>query len=407
MPSTPVVDAEPADTALPSGLIDQIASGFGDDAAMGHLADAQLLITLNLLSRVRERAVGRHAFATDGWVMLERLDGEALAAVGEVLAHPYVRAWAMRCLQPGDDCRDHVGYVNSLAAAAALRADRAVDLRVPIVGDRVHLPTVGTVYLPGANASVAELWSVGRGFTLRVGATLVTVDGLDAPAGESWQPARRIECDGLSLLIEDGDPYRDCHQWAPSGRASSTDGARWQEHVAAAWRLIRGDAADYVPGLLAGLRTVAPLAADPGGLMRASTSRDAFGSVASVLAEPAALAVILVHEFQHGKLGALLDLCQLLDPSSTEMFMVPWRTDPRPHEGVLQGTYAHVAVADMWRRRADQSGPQQMTARKHYRQYRDWSEVGLDVLLRHPDVLTVSGRRFVQVMAAGVAGWAA
>jgi len=39
----------------------------------------------------------------------------------------------------------------------------------------------------------------------------------------------------------------------------------------------------------------------------------------------------MVHEFQHSKLWA------------------PWRTDPRPLGGLLQGVYAFLGVADTWR----------------------------------------------------------
>ncbi|GIF98605.1 FxsB family cyclophane-forming radical SAM/SPASM peptide maturase [Catellatospora citrea] len=401
VPPPAVSDAEPAESALPADLIDQIGAGFGDEAALGYLADTQLLIAIDLLSKVSERPGGRHAYAAEGWKVLEWLDGAAPGAAGAVLAHPYVRAWAVRCLQGGETGRDDVGYLNSLAAAAALRAGQGVDLRVPVFAGRLHLPTVGTVHLPSPTTGVAEFSATGSGFTVRAGACVVAVDDL-AAVGAAWQPARLLETDGLAVLIEDGDPYRDCHQWAPAERISAAEDLRWREHLTRAWRLIRDDAAEYVPGLQLGLRTVAPLVADPGGLMRASTSRDAFGSVASVLAEPAELAVILVHEFQHGKLGALLDMCELLDPRRTERFVIPWRPDPRPLEGVLQGTYAHIAVADMWRRRADQSGQ----ASKHYLDYRAWSEAGLDVLLRS-GALTAPGVRFVDAMARAVAGWAA
>ncbi|GAB4059042.1 FxsB family cyclophane-forming radical SAM/SPASM peptide maturase [Catellatospora paridis] len=395
-----------------SELIDQIGSGFGDEATMLELADTQLLMTLKLLKRVAD--AGPHPYAGEGWKVLQWLDGEHPEAVGAVLAHPYVRAWAVRCLTAREETapaamalaprggtgRDDAGYLNSLAAAAALRAGLETELQVPVFAGRVHLPTVGTGYLPSPAGDVARLSSTGRGFILRAGTVEVDIDDI-ATAGLAWQPARLLETAGLAVLIEDGDPYRDCHQWTPAERISAAEDLCWREHLTQAWRLIRDDAAEYVPGLQLGLRTVAPLVAEPGGLMRASTSRDAFGSVASVLAEPAELAVILVHEFQHGKLGALLDMCELLDPRRTERFVIPWRADPRPLEGVLQGTYAHIAVADMWRRRADQSAK----AREHYLDYRAWSEAGLDVLLRS-GALTAPGARLVEAMARAVAGWA-
>jgi uncharacterized protein len=58
-----------------------------------------------------------------------------------------------------------------------------------------------------------------------------------------------------------------------------------------------------------------------------------------------------MHEFQHVKLGAILDLYDLLDASDTRLYHAPWRDDMRPLEGLLQGTYAHLAVSDYWRTR--------------------------------------------------------
>jgi uncharacterized protein len=66
---------------------------------------------------------------------------------------------------------------------------------------------------------------------------------------------------------------------------------------------------------------------------------------AALPADPAHLA-LLIHEFQHVKMSAARDL---FDPADQRLYRVPWRPDPRPFEGVLQGTYAHLAVSDFWR----------------------------------------------------------
>ena len=58
-----------------------------------------------------------------------------------------------------------------------------------------------------------------------------------------------------------------------------------------------------------------------------------------------------MHEFQHVKLGAILDLYDLCDPADRELYYAPWREDMRPLEGLLQGTYAHLAVCEYWRTR--------------------------------------------------------
>ena len=50
----------------------------------------------------------------------------------------------------------------------------------------------------------------------------------------------------------------------------------------------------------------------------------------------------LVHEFQHSKLSAMLDLVPLTDPDDHGRYFAPWRVDPRPLAGLLQGVYAFV-----------------------------------------------------------------
>jgi uncharacterized protein len=153
-----------------------------------------------------------------------------------------------------------------------------------------------------------------------------------------------------------------------------------------------------------GLKAVVPLQADPTGKMRASTARDAFGSVAAVPADHTALAVMLVHEFQHSKLGAMLDLYELFDRDSHVTLRVGWRPDDRPIEGALQGTYAHLAVAEIWQGRSIREGAAQGEARRTYLQYRDWTLGAIDGL-RASGALTPLGERFVDGMAAATASW--
>ena len=172
--------------------------------------------------------------------------------------------------------------------------------------------------------------------------------------------------------------------------------------LAAAWQVIRSEVPGYTVGLSTGLRTIVPLEPDPGGSLRASTARHAFGSVASAPAAPAELAVIIVHEFQHGKLGALLDLIDLFDPADPATLRVGWRPDPRPIEGVLQGVYAHAAVADIWRVRAERDGTP--LARQAFAKYHGWVTAAVDAL-RGTEALTPLGHRFVDRLGETMSAW--
>ena len=52
------------------------------------------------------------------------------------------------------------------------------------------------------------------------------------------------------------------------------------------------------------------------------------------------------------KLTALCDLMDLFDPADSATYQVPGGPEPQPVEGVLSGTYAHLAVGDLWLARA-------------------------------------------------------
>jgi uncharacterized protein len=135
--------------------------------------------------------------------------------------------------------------------------------------------------------------------------------------------------------------------------------------------------------------------------MHSSTSRHAFGAVGAASASPEALAVMLVHEFQHTILGAVLDLCDLFDAGYQQRLKVGWRTDLRPIEGVFQGTFAHLAVTDVWRARATTNDS---TAAQNYRQYRDWTAAAIDAMIAS-GALTPLGTRFATHMAQTLASW--
>jgi uncharacterized protein len=420
-----LVQASPGEAvqsaSLPAGLIEQIGSGRADPAAMSYLAEAQLSIGRALAVAVAERG---SATAQAGLELLGRLDEQAPHAVRAVLSHPYLRVWAVEALRRSElGGEDASGYLGCVAAAAAIRAGAAATIEVPVTGGVLHLPTVGTMTLPGLAAGSAELTISDASITLRRGGDEVSidVDGALAPHGgdgavpadqPGWQPARWIAGEEITILLEDLDPYRDCHDWKADGRLAAGDVLQWWRSLTGAWRVVQRDAPSQVESMRIGLRAIAPLSADSGGLLRSSTARHAFGSVGVALAADDALAVMLVHEFQHTVLGALLDLSELFDPAYRQHLRVAWRTDLRPIEGVLQGTFAHLAVADIWRIRAERAGADECAgtnsadglASTTYRQYRDWTAAAIDVMVES-GALTPDGSRFVASMAETMTSW--
>jgi uncharacterized protein len=166
--------------------------------------------------------------------------------------------------------------------------------------------------------------------------------------------------------------------------------------------VLADDAPDQLPALRRGIRTITPLEPAPDGPQRSATSRDAFGALGiAYTADPRELAVLMAHEFQHTKLGAVLDLIDLARPDTGALLDVGWRPDPRPVEAALQGTYAHLAIADIWRRRSERDP----SLRPRFARYRDWTAAALGAL-RGGDLLTDAGKLFVARMADTVDGWA-
>ncbi|HEY0531303.1 MAG TPA: FxsB family cyclophane-forming radical SAM/SPASM peptide maturase [Actinoplanes sp.] len=314
-------------SSLPPDVFDQLAYGYGDAAAVAFLAGAELAINRALVSEVASRA--------GEWRTLPEIERRSPDRFNQVIAGPFVRAWAVTCLRPGNDEPDF-GRLDMLAA-------------------EVERPAAG----------------------------------------------RFVELGGMPVRLEDADPYRNRFGYAAAGPVG--DVSAWASVLRRAWPLVERDAPDQADGLRRGVRAITPLEPAPDGTLRSATTRDAFGAVGIAYTDdPAAMAVMLVHEFQHTKLGAVLDLIDLVDERAAgDRLRVGWRPDPRPVPAALQGTYAHLAIADIWRRRAELGIA---GARENYVMYRDWTVAAL-ASLRSADRLTRAGRLFVDRMAATVDSW--
>jgi hypothetical protein len=135
-----------------------------------------------------------------------------------------------------------------------------------------------------------------------------------------------------------------------------------------------------------------------------ATSVDAFGAMAlSVPADAMALAVGLVHEFQHAKLGALMDLVTLHE-NDDRRYYAPWRDDPRPLGGLLHGAYAFLGVTDFWRVRRHHDDEHRGYAEFEFARWRERVSRVIDVLAGSGR-LTDDGMTFLAGMRTTVDGW--
>ena len=110
------------------------------------------------------------------------------------------------------------------------------------------------------------------------------------------------------------------------------------------------------------------------------------------------MAETLVHEFQHIKLCGLMDMLPLIEPSG-ERGYAPWREDPRPMGGILQGLYAFVGIVRFWdaQRRLETEPDGGLRANVLYERWRLAIEFVAGPLL-DKGCLTPAGVRFVSVL---------
>jgi uncharacterized protein len=407
--------AQPSpDGALTDAHFDALAAGFGDRDSMAQLVNAIRKERRKLLQllHVRARPAADDLFLA-GWALLARLGKEHPAALDQVLTHPYVQAWAEHCLQRVGDTAalpPEAAHLAAITAAAAIRAGTPAEVTVPVSEGYVHLPTLGRLRV--GEARTAEITIGGSAFQVRTSGKQTRTSGkwdvhlVDAEPEADWQPVRELRSGGFTVRLEDTDPYRDCHQWAAAARLADVEAARWQELFAVAWPLIESEYPAYAPGIDACLSTLMPMAGGPEGRNVSAAARQAFGAVGLALpADGETLALLLIHEVQHVKLGAVIDLVDLYDPDGRRRFYAPWRDDPRPLGGLLQGTYAHIGVTDYWRaRRHRAAGADAVTAAEQFARWRLDTAEAIETL-SGSGALTARGDRFVAGMRDTVRPW--
>lgn len=392
--------------SIPQAHFDALAAGYGDAETISYLTAAQGSVRRALFIGLRRRATQDIDGKVDaGWNLLSRLEKSAPAAVSEVLAHPYVRAWAEHCLQPGDAMSADIVHLASIAAAMAIRFGAGAEVQIPVIDQHVYLPTLGRLHV--GDVQTAGLTVVGSGrFEVRAGSGQWRVE-MDAELPlPDWQPLRELRAGEFTVRLEDTDPYRGCYQWPAAPRLTEVEAAAWQARFEEAWRLIKQAYPRYAPAVAAGLGVLMPLANEAPDREISATARQAFGAIAASLpASGADLARLIIHEFQHVKLGALIDMFDLYNRADQQLFFAPWREDPRPVGALLQGTYAHLGVTDYWRSyRHLVTGSAALEAAERFARWRTLTADTIDTLAGS-GALTSLGGQFVGGMRATVEPW--
>ncbi|MGW4161764.1 aKG-HExxH-type peptide beta-hydroxylase [Streptomyces sp. NPDC004788] len=375
----------------------------------------RLLLLKALLVRVhRHRATvepGALGRFERSWELLERAERRRPGAVRDVLDYPTTGAWLAGALtEPAGPGLDrHLARLDALAATAALRCGGPLDLTVETPDGLLSLPGTGRLRVAGERVRISADDRTVRfrpSGARRAAPTVLTRTGRAGALtghGPGWSAVRVLP--GGAARLDDLDPYR-----VPAGAGGAfvgtaaehadTDHAAWS----ARWRAARDLLLRADPGRAAevarAVRVVVPLVGRGPRHLGATLSAAPGAVLTSLPADGQGMAETLVHELHHSKLATLHEIVPLYGPGRDAVHQVGWRPDPRPVAGVLHGAYAHLALADLWRRAATADrvpASWRSVAGQQFDDIHDQVGEALAILLES-DELTAEGREFADQM---------
>ncbi|TYB57221.1 HEXXH motif domain-containing protein [Nonomuraea sp. PA05] len=401
------------DHRLPDHALSGLASGGGGADAVRHLvAPQRSKRRLLLLGTVRMAAMTGHphARATEhAYDVLAGIEKKSPAAVRGTLAHPAVGAWAasvVRSLResgPRPDGPHGPARLGAVAAVAAIKAGVPCEVQIPVSGGAIMLPSLGQIQLRDDGADgLVDLAVHADG---RVEAGNVCLRPGAVPQ-RGWLPLRRLETAdaGLRLLVDDLDFFRWSNADTVEGRLRETEFQAWRVALDAAWKMLRAHHWTIAAEIQALISVLTPIKGPAQGMTSASAA-DRFGTIAmSTPPDGRWLASTFAHEVQHNKLNAILDVVALLKPDEGSTDYAPWRPDPRPLPGLLQGAYAFLGVAGFWRRQRAHEAD--LRPHAEFARWREAAHLVTGTLL-DSGRLTAPGERFAAAMRRTLAAWLA
>lgn len=396
---------------LPQPLFDAIAEGGGGAEAVAALAAAQhskhMLLLAGVLEASQAAGPDQRCFARRGYDLLADAQDHDPAAADVVIGYASVGAWAMRTLRvltgDGEALPDaEPGVMSAVAAAAAIRARLPAEIEVRVRHGAVMLPSLGAAAARGDRAAV-RITAASAVVESAAGRVEIPRDPHhDAPR---WQGLRRLEVGALDVIVDDLDPFRMPAVTDLADRLDAAEGRAWAAAFRQGWPLLDEDHPEIAAEVAAAVKVVVPRRVPRSGVV-SSSSPETFGAVAmSPPPGACALAETLVHETQHIKLSALGDVVKLTKPDDGSRFYAPWRDDPRPASGVLQGAYAYLGVSGFWRRqRLQEQGAARIRADADYERWRTATALATG-MLRSSGSLTADGAQFVRGMTRTLQKW--
>ncbi|WP_068923386.1 FxsB family cyclophane-forming radical SAM/SPASM peptide maturase [Planobispora rosea] len=400
---------------IPARTFSELAAGQGGASAVAQLAAAQrskhILLVRGVLETARQVGHPRAASVRRAYDLLAAVQRDHPEAVDAVLRHPSVGAWARHTVTALVTGREDAApeQLAGLAAAAAIRSGTVCEIDVPAVEGVVTLPSLGQAVLaPTLSRATAHCFADGA--DVMADGTVVRVPRDPRQDAPGWRGLRTLSAEAeetpLRVVIDDLDPYRMPGTANMGGRLTPAEVRRWQSTLDGAWSLLVRHHPVVAGEVAAAITVFTPLVPPEQG-QSSATSRETFGCVAlSTPPDATTLAVTLAHETQHAKLSALLDIVPLTKPDDGSRHYAPWRPDPRPVPGLLQGAYAYLGVADFWRRQRHlETGEAAVEAGAEFARWRAGARMVTETILGS-GLLTEPGTAFVAEMADQLDRWA-
>jgi HEXXH motif-containing protein len=389
--------------AMPEELFRALASGGGGPDAVRELIMAQRSKHMLLLAAIGKAARSGtrpdDGLALAGYELLARAQQADPVAAQVIMGYPSVGAWALHthsALRADQGLSgNRPSGLAAVAAAAAIRAGIAAQIEAPVINGVVTLPSLGTVQADGDTAIIRTAPAA-----IRSGRLWMEL----RPGVPGWQEIRGVQAGALRVLIDDLDPFRmPPTDDAPTGRLTDAQVAELTAMLRDAWEILPPASAAEIAAIV---KVIVPLQGPESGYV-SSSSPQTFGTVAmSQQPDRYTCAETLVHETQHLKLCALLDLLPLTRPDDGKRYYAPWRADPRPASGLLQGAYAFLGVSGFWRWQRDTAPDAQvkLRAESEFARWRDGAALVADTLLGSGQ-LTGPGQSFVGEMTRVLTAW--
>jgi HEXXH motif-containing protein len=298
----------------------------------------------------------------------------------------------------------------TVAAAAAI-AGVPARVEADVHDGEVSLPSLGTLRVPPLDSDggvppgrvTIEVSANNGRVTLGVCDSNETVDvaARSAAAMRWWEPLTRIATGRVAVLdvtLTTTAALRGIYGMPGDFCGAPADD--WRPVIEAGWALLEAERPEHAAAIAAGVRTLVPVPPHPDGRSTSCTIDGVFGAVfLSLPPDPETFAVTLVHEFQHAKLSAALNLAPLHTAGTEAVYYAPWRRDPRPLGALLHGIYAHLAVAQFWDTHRRCATDRALFAHVQFARWRDDTWRACHGILGE-SAFTEAGKVFIAAVAA-------